>query len=112
MSLELPLSPAISTQHKRRMQPRISCEFHITVSITNHPTRTQIDLEILRRTINQPRFRLPTITVEPVRRLADGRMMRAIVNGIELCASEILLELIMNARDHLLGKVPARDARL
>src|SRR5215213_650679 len=94
------------------MQARVSRQLDVAISIANHPARTQIDLEVLRGAFDQPRFRFATVAVEAVRRLADGRVMRAIVDRVELRILEVTLELIVNVDDQVLGKVTTRDAGL
>src|SRR6188474_1683504 len=112
LSLIFPLTTPVPAQHKRRMQTRIPREFDIAISIADHPACTHIDLKILHRAINQPRFRFTTITIKAVRRLTDRWMMRAVIDRVELRVLQITLELIVNARDHLFSEVPARYASL
>src|ERR1051325_12052583 len=64
-ALVLPLAQSVTTQHERRTQSRISRELNITVTIAHHPTRTPIDVKLLRRPIDQPRLRPATIPNNP-----------------------------------------------
>src|SRR5215212_8782375 len=96
MALILPLASPIATQYKCRMQTRISSKLYVAVAITRHPTRRQIYFKLLCRTINQPGFWFPAVAVESIRRLTDRRMMRTVVNRIELRILQVALELIVN----------------
>src|ERR1051325_4364380 len=96
VALIFPLSEPVAAQNKRRSQSRVSRELNVTISIADHPARTPIDLKLLRRAIDQSRLRLATIAIDPVRRVSDSRMVRAVVNRIETCVFQLGFQLLVN----------------
>src|ERR1044072_5779645 len=112
IALILPLAQSVATLNKHRSQTRISGQLNVSISIANHPARTSLDLKLLRRTINQSRLRLATITIDAVRRFSNRRMMSAVVNRIEMSIFQIVLQLLVDLDDDLLRKISARDAGL
>src|SRR5262245_2229962 len=112
LALVFPFTTPIPTQNKRRMQSCISRQFHVAVTITNHPACREIDVEIRCGAIDQSGFWFAAVTVNPVWRLAYRRMMRAVVDRVELRARQILPEPLVNADDYVLGKITARNTRL
>src|SRR5690242_15661155 len=101
------LAAAVSTEHKRRLQPRISRELDVSISIADHPASSKINLKLFCGTIDQSSLRLATVAINPVRRLTHGWMMRAVVNCIELRILQLSFELLMNLNDHVFRKITA-----
>src|SRR2546423_9116042 len=64
--------------------------------------------------MNQARPRLSAVAVEPVRRLAHGRVVRAVVYGVEARSAALKLarQSFVNLADQRLVEVAARDAGL
>src|SRR2546423_12615667 len=64
--------------------------------------------------MNQARPRLSAVAVEPVRRLAHGRVVRAVVYGVEARSAALKLarQSFVNLADQRLVGAAARDAGL
>src|ERR1051325_9646210 len=89
-------------------------QLDIAVTIADHPARRKINLEILRGAVNQAGLGLAAIAIEAIGRLAHGRMMRAVVDGVQVrtLALKLSFKYSVHGPNQVFRKVAARDARL
>src|SRR5437588_10211806 len=62
---------------------RVARKLGIAVAVADHPAARQVEVEFARGAKEQPRPRLAAVAILPVRRLAHGRVVRAVVNRVE-----------------------------
>src|SRR5579885_1206591 len=113
-ALMFEFAATVARQHEGRADSGVARKLRVAVTVADHPAAREVEVEILRGAKNQTGPRLAAVAVEAIRRLADRRVVRAVVNRVEPRASALQLgsQHIVNFADERLFKIAARDARL
>src|ERR1700742_956304 len=81
----------VAREHEGRADSCVSRKLGVAEAVADHPATRQVETKVRRGATNQTGLRLAAIAVEAIRRLADGRMVRAIVDCVEPRAAALQL---------------------
>src|SRR5205814_6853366 len=98
LALVFEFAAPVAREHKSGARARVSRKLGVAVTVADHPAVREVEAEVARGPEKEPRLRLAAVAVEPVRRLARGRVVRAVIDGVEACAAarEFVRQLLMN----------------
>src|SRR5438309_1378960 len=83
LTLVFELAPPVPGQDEHTVCPDLARHLDVAVFVADDIGRRQIDPVLARGAQEHPRARLPTFAPLPERRLAGGRMVRTVVDGVE-----------------------------
>src|SRR5215207_5446989 len=108
------LAAAVAGQDEGGADARVARQLRVAVAVADHPAPREVDAQLFGRAADEAGPGLAAVAVEAVRRLADRRVMRAVVDGVEPRAALLQFggEDAVDAADHLLREIAARHAGL